>query len=520
MNQHSPTNLNLCTDPWLPVQDLHGQLRLVSLIQLFEQAEELRDLVLQPQERIAIMRLLICITQRAIDGPADLEELEECRDRIVPAVIPYLRQWSHAFDLVGENGAFLQFADLEPCGEAELQDLSKLNFSCAAGNNSTLFDNEGGVPRAYFLPQVAIDLLTFQNFAPGGTIGVLRWSGKQTAPKSPDSAPGGPCVAASAIHTLILADNLLDTVHLNLVPMNRSRIDAGVPVWEMMPRSADDAPAVRNATETLLGRLVPVSRSIRLVITPADSGCLLARGADYRTYNKEGNLEFYEPTCSIRLDKDDKRKLLGAVFSRSLWRNLSALLLNNASQHIHNQPAALECECLPEHFSLWTGALVVGKAKVIGSMEEYYTELTRTHVQNAHIDAIANLLTLADKACNRLKQALKEYNNLAKEPSSRKSKPKGKNSDTKKPANNAKAEELYWGKMAAIKSELVRLASHWIHSGDPIPHSDFLWFKQILSSARFAFQYLAPKATIRQLHAYTRASKKLPTYESLKQWIK
>lgn len=512
MNQHSPTNLNLCTDPWLPVQDLHGQLRLVSLIQLFEQAEELRDLVLQPQERIAIMRLLICITQRAINGPADLEELEECRDRIVPAVIPYLRQWSHAFDLVGENGAFLQFADLEPCGEAELQDLSKLNFSCAAGNNSTLFDNEGGVPRAYFLPQVAIDLLTFQNFAPGGTIGVLRWSGKQTAPKSPDSAPGGPCVAASAIHTLILADNLLDTVHLNLVPIHRSRIAVGVPVWEMMPRSADDAPAVRNATETLLGRLVPVSRSIRLVITPADSGCLLARGADYRTYNKEGNLEFYEPTCSIRLDKDDKRKLLGAVFSRSLWRNLSALLLNNASQHIHNQPAALECECLPERFSLWTGALVVDKAKVIGSMEEYYTDVTRDQMQQACVNAMEQLLRLANQGCSLLKLAISTYHISTQFGI-------GDGAFDNKANVFARAEELFWGQMLAVKSSYVSLAAAWAQADSENGRVILPWLQEIQRAAREAFRQLAPRDTPRQLKAHTCAGALLPTPNKLIQWI-
>lgn len=518
MNQSSPTNLNLCTDPWLPVQDQSGQLRLVSLIQLFEQAEELRDLVLQPQERIAVMRLLICITQRAINGPADLEELEGCRDRIVPAVIPYLRQWSHAFDLVGENGAFLQFADLEPSSEKrENQDPTKLNFDCACGNNSTLFDNEGGAPRERSLPQLAVDLVTYQNFAPGGTTSRLMWGGIER----PRSAKTAPCGIASAIHTFIIADNILSSIHLNLVPTNSQNLKLGIPVWEKMPQDLNDASAIENATRTLLGRLVPVSRCIRICLTPTKQMCWYAQGLDYG--NDSGLLNYFEPSCCILLDDKQNRKILSAKLTEALWRNLNLLLLYNKSINLYNQPASLSSECLPKQFSLWAGALVadpVKPARILGNMEEYYAELMRTHVQNAHIDAIANLLTLADKACNRLKQALKEYNNLAKEPSSRKSKPKGKNSDTKKPANNAKAEELYWGKMAAIKSELVRLASQWIHSGDPIPHSDFLWFKQILSSARFAFQYLAPKATIRQLHAYMRASQKLPTYESLKQWIK
>lgn len=504
-------NLNLCTDPWIPVQDQRGQLRLVSLIQLFEQSEGLRDLVLQPQERIAIMRLLVCITQRAINGPTNLEDLEECRDRIVPDSVSYLRQWFHAFDLLGENGAFLQFADLEPCGDAELQDLSKLNFSCAAGNNSTLFDNEGGSSRAVSLPQVAIDLITFQNFAPGGTIGVLRWRGKPTAPKSPDSAPGGPCVASSAIHTFVLADNLLDTLHLNLVPLDRVSIAPGVPVWELMPRSADDAPAIGNATGTLLGRLVPVSRSVRLLMTPARSGCLLARGADYPTYSKDGDLEAYEPTCSIRLDEDDKRKLVGAVYSRSLWRNLSAILLNNASQHIHNQPASLESDCLPERFSLWTGALVVDKAKVIGSMEEYYADVTRGQMQQACVRAMEQMLSMANYGCSLLKFAISNYH--VKDQYGI-----GDGGFDNKAHVNALAEEFFWGHLLAMKGSYVSLAAAWAQSsrGDD---AILPWLLEIQKAARAAFNQLAPRDTPRQLKAHTCASVLLPTPKQLIQWI-
>ena len=62
--------MNLIIDPWIPAVRANGRRELFSLQDLFAQAQELHDLAVKPHERVALMRLLLCITQAALDGPA------------------------------------------------------------------------------------------------------------------------------------------------------------------------------------------------------------------------------------------------------------------------------------------------------------------------------------------------------------------------------------------------------------------------------------------------------------------
>jgi CRISPR system Cascade subunit CasA len=74
--------MNLVTDPWLPVSDTNNRLCYISLNHLFEQPMAWLDLVLRPHERVSVMRLLICIGQAALNGPADIDEWNEALEEI------------------------------------------------------------------------------------------------------------------------------------------------------------------------------------------------------------------------------------------------------------------------------------------------------------------------------------------------------------------------------------------------------------------------------------------------------
>lgn len=65
--------MNLVKDPWIPVVMQDGTPELVSLRDVFAKGEEIADLAANPCQRIALMRLLICIAQAALDGPKDEE---------------------------------------------------------------------------------------------------------------------------------------------------------------------------------------------------------------------------------------------------------------------------------------------------------------------------------------------------------------------------------------------------------------------------------------------------------------
>lgn len=115
-----------------------------------------------------------------------------------------------------------------------------------------------------FAPEwLALSLLTYQMFSLGGLIGSVRWGDKTTGSSSCD----GPCAPGSMLHTFLRRDALLDTIHANLLSAEElhdyqqlGEDWQGRPLWERFPKDPGDAPATRNATETLLGRMVPLTR--------------------------------------------------------------------------------------------------------------------------------------------------------------------------------------------------------------------------------------------------------------------
>ena len=107
------TTMNIATDPWLPVVSAAGRSEAVSLRDAFARAHEIRDLSLRPDERISVMRLLLCISHAALDGPANRKEWQGCREWIAPAVADYLDRTAQAFNLFGDSRRFLQ-VDLKP----------------------------------------------------------------------------------------------------------------------------------------------------------------------------------------------------------------------------------------------------------------------------------------------------------------------------------------------------------------------------------------------------------------------
>ncbi len=229
--------MNLIIDPWIPAVRANGRRELFSLQDLFAQAQELHDLAVKPHERVALMRLLLCITQAALDGPADETEWQNCQPLIQRRVRDYLEKWGGVFELFGEGQRFLQFSNLRAGNESdEGNAATKLDLTLATGNNSTLFDNLAGEDRTLQSARSAINLLTFQCFAPGGRIGVAKWNGKETAGKG--SSNHAPCTPSSMVHTLMLGQNLLETIHQNLLT-RESVTDSygpngwGIPAWEL-----------------------------------------------------------------------------------------------------------------------------------------------------------------------------------------------------------------------------------------------------------------------------------------------
>lgn len=488
--------MNLVTDPWIPVTFQNGTYESLNLKSTFERSQDIQDLNACPHERIAIMRLLICITNAALNGPKDEEEWEECLENIIPAVLRYLKDWQSSFELFGEKTAFLQISGLEvPLKEnskdedSGKKEISKLDFSLATGNNTTLFDNKAnGELRAFAPDRIIRMLLSFQCFSPGGRIGVASWNSEDT--KGKGSSLHAPCTG-SMVHTLIRASNLLFTIHLNL--LNQKQIEQvyglnswGKPVWESMPTSLNDEYSIFNATRTYLGRLLPLSRAIRLL------DCrfmILANGLDY-----EGYPSFREATATTILGKEIAKKestirLLTISPQKAVWRELHSILLWNRNKSLNlSGPLALSNLDGKLSIDLWTGALITDKAKIIDSVESVF------HIPAEMFNDVGRLIyeegiQYANQGLAALEEAIKVYAMKL-----------GENASN----SIAKARLMYWTAMENKVDLLIQLARNpFINTEDKNFH-DSKWGKAVWERMQNTYDMVCLHSTSRQLEAYSR----------------
>ena len=479
------TMMNLTTDPWIPALDTAGRRELFSLQDLFARAHELRDLAVKPHERIAVMRLLLCITQAALDGPEDEDDWAKCREEIQPKVGEYLNVWKPAFELFGDGVRFLQFDNLKPGKDADDGNaVTKLDLALATGNNTTLFDNVAGSERTLQLARSALNLLAFQCFAPGGRIGVAKWNGKDTA--GGGSSNHAPATPSSMAHTMVLGANVLETIHHNLltkedVSYGYGQNGWGSPVWEAPVINTGDKAAVKNATLSYLGRLVPLSRAIRL----RDGGraIILANGLDYPIYPA-----FREATATVIKRKDGKA-LLPTSTSRGFWRQLGAISLLRRAGEDTGGPQVLNRVSSTADTTIWVGALVTDKAKIEDVVESAYSLPPGMFTVPGRV-AYERGVAHAEEREGVLMQAVKAYANSLKVDS---------------PAYD-QARRHYWTRVEQHLADLLELPRHTDLSLD-LPNC--AWGKAVRAATFDAYEQTCSRQTPRQIEAYALGLRKL-----------
>lgn len=477
--------MNLTRDPWIPAVRTDGTRDLFGLDDLFAQAHALRDLVVKPHERIALMRLLLCITQAALDGPADEEAWERCGPLIQPRVRDYLGRWRSKFELFGEGERFLQVFHLLPGkSDDEGNPATKIDLTLATGNNPTVFDNGAGEVRTVAEARSALNLLAFQCFSPGGRIGVANWNGKDTPGKG--SSNHAPCAPSSMLHTLLIGGSLLESVRLNLLT-HEIICDVppgalGRPIWEQAPANAGDSAAVENATSTYLGRLVPLARCIRL--QPDGTMMILANGLDYPVFPA-----FREASATI-IQRKDGFGLLPASTGRSLWRQLGPITVRrkSAGDPIAG-PLALMHDLRSTEVGVWVGALVTDKAKIEDVVEGFY-RVPRSMLDGPGRVAYERGVQYAEASESALIQAVKQFSGelkLGNPPYDR-------------------ARQCFWTSVEQSLPALFDVARD-LTTDEELPKSK--WGQAVQCAALEAYRQACPCQTPRQIQAHALGLRRL-----------
>lgn len=405
--------MNIAFDPWIPVITTQGERKFVSLSTLFTEGNQLADLVVRPHERVSLLRLFICIAHAAADGPKNYDEWLNIPTTLAEAVLRYLTQWKDSFEFFHPVKPWLQVPSISdkqntsPDWEniSAWTPASNLCLTYSSGHNPTLFDHMGGQERLMPIEMVIISLLSFQCFSPGGTTSVVFWHGKKINRYSSDS----PCISTSMLHAFLRGENVLSTICLNMPTysdIKRIYPELGQPLWEMMPTSFEDDVAIRNATQTYLGRLVPLSRLV--LIHPKKPYMLLGNGLDYPKYSDSFP---QEPTATVVMTHDKKRAILSYDPAKSIFRQLAAIIVKRDADNIGG-PLSLRNIGEDADFDLQVCALAHKQGSLLDAFESVVTiprQLATQEGQNtydAEITRAENIFYFLGNAIEKYRQEI------------------------------------------------------------------------------------------------------------------
>lgn len=493
--------MNLVKDPWISVLALDGKHRSVSLRESFAEGDKIADLALNPCQRIAVMRLLICIAQAALDGPADETAWAACRPRLRDAALAYLDKWRPRFELFGED-AFLQVDGIEMPEEIEDQKpLSTLDILSASGRSgqSSLWDHAVGhdFGKAQEPAGTAMNLLCCHCFSTSGRVGKANWQGTTYV----KSAGVSPC--HNYLHTFILGDNLSDSIYLNLVSKKTVASSVvfdgedrwGRPIWENMPAGPNDDLGILRAARTYLGRLVPLSRLTRIVQHKDVSWCVHGPPPDKL---KMERLPFFrEPSATVILGRDGSEHYIRVAPERHAWRELEAILtITRASSPRVGGPLAFyrmtSLATRKGYSTIWVGGSAKGDEECkVDDMVDWRIPVPNALIGSTLLATYASGVDFANDGESRLQAGIKEYRKERVRIKSR-----GSADSIHSEASPDLARTLYW---SALDRNCRILADT---AADPAASLDTAWLPRICAAMHAAYERACPHETPRQIQAY------------------
>jgi len=524
--------MNVAFEPWIPVVTTSGERTLASLIDVLCEGEQFADLAVRPHERVSLMRLFICIAHAALDGPKDYPEWLDVPNKLPEATRRYLSKWKDSFELFHAEKPWLQVKDLEGVkDDAKISPVALLDFELSTGNNPTLHDHSGSMAVRQVNPsRIALTLLTFQNFSSGGGSPIAKWNNTRT---SQVGNPDAPCLSQSMAHCLMRGKLLVETIHLNM-PLFETvtrtyrgmvnhkadkkkreyaytefeNVGIGRPVWECFPGKPDaTSDEAVNATKTYLGRLVPVSRWIRLIDRSKMYCC---NGFKYDTF-KDGFPA--EPSASVRVTtkKDAKgvetfeRAVVRIDPSKALWRELSALLVKRIAFGLGG-PLAIENTPYDSEFDFHVCAMTRDQASMDIAIESVF-HITPAFQSN--LSSYQAEITFAERISRKLGASIEEYRKII-DGSWEKKVEKSRDKWELKAKLHSVATIHYW---TTVEKNRSLLLSHIeaIGTDDPIPTRE-TWRKMLFSTACDAYRVACGQATPRQMRASVKGWRKL-TYK-------
>lgn len=322
---------SLLDEAWVPVLDMEGGYREVSLRELFSEAHRLRMVASElPTESFAILRVALAILHSATYGPEDEAAWRELwNEPTLPGEVgSYLDEYRDRFDLLHPERPFYQVADLRT---ARGDTFGLERIIADVPNGIPYLTSRTGPPLERISPaEAARWVVHCQAYDPSGIK-----SGAEGDPrvKNGKGYPLGVAAGGWLGGVYVEGKNLRETLLLNLVPLGdlRPADERDKPIWERDPHGAVEESDMTRGPFGVLSLYTWQSRRIRLYgDRNGITGAMISYGDTIEWQDKH----LMEP-LSVWGRSGPREKALKQIpvylprahdHTRALWRGLATLL--------------------------------------------------------------------------------------------------------------------------------------------------------------------------------------------------
>lgn len=300
---------NLVHRPWIPVEDLTGNLREVSLNELFRDSHQIRRITDQsPVVTAALYRLVFAIGTRAV-APMSEEDWEVVWEEgdIREEVLDYLKCYEERFDLFSNEAPFYQTLGMpENCRDYSW---TKLALELPPNSTKLLFDHTSTTDPPIATPEVvARALVAAQAYLVGAGKSCLSYTSNAPLTAAISVIPEGP--------------TLNETLLANL---QSGSGEDDLAAWEAAPLTADAIQAQTvDSWQGPASRLTWPSRAVR-IIPEDETGAVkwIQYAMGFKTPAIDGDTD---PWVSYVVKKDGSRAPRKLDLNKMLWRDVHALI--------------------------------------------------------------------------------------------------------------------------------------------------------------------------------------------------
>ncbi|MFQ3583480.1 MAG: type I-E CRISPR-associated protein Cse1/CasA [Cyanobacteriota bacterium] len=464
-------SFNLLNQPWIPVITQDFQIQEVSLTQLFQTWETLRELQADnPPTTLALYRFLLAILHRAYQGPRNADHWEEIFEDNGQKAITYLGLQRDRFDLLHPEHPFMQDPDLPLEKAVPIYAIHTMSTSEVFSHEHEWSGYSLSLAQAarLLVRLQGVDITSLRAFYVGQT------SGNRSAVNTPTINVANVLVRGSTLKQTLLL-NLMRYDPASEVPSVVSGED--LPAWE----TSYGGKPKKTIPEGYISYLTFPWRRLRL-FPEGDQVSQLAITMGNSLPDKVSPQQW---ECGVAY-RDDKPVRLS--LSKQLWRDADSFLLTAEKQHrprIVDWLADLKSEDLVDDVvTFQVSGLSADKAKPLGWSWEHFS----APIQYVTDEDLAQTLKIAITIAEDHQQIFRSsrgspYFALAEAL---------KNGDPGSLANALDGESRYWARLDRAFPELLNAFPQDKQTGaDGIIRYGFkelpAWTQTVQTAARGAF---------------------------------